>query len=151
MLDGEHPYRAFEAHDRHSREAVEPLLAGFRAIDELRVLGGLGEVEDSPLGGDGPDQALAHPHPGDVHRFLPQAVSREQLEIIVPEQVDRADVAGERLGDEVDDLVELGLRRAALRHHVVEAGQDLASGGSCGGGHRRRAIRWGAGLSRGGI
>ena len=50
---------------------------------------------------------------GDVHRFLAQAVGGEQLELVVAQQVDRADFARHRLGDEVDDLVELGLRTAA--------------------------------------
>ena len=72
---------------------------------------------------------------GDVHRFLAQAVGREQLEHIVAQQIDRADFAAHRLGDEVDDAVELGLRRAALGHDLVETGQDLAGGGGGGGGH----------------
>ena len=38
MLDGEHADRAFEADDRHSGEAVEPLLAGLGAVGESRVL-----------------------------------------------------------------------------------------------------------------
>ena len=88
-----------------------------------------------PSRGDRADEALAHPQPGDVDGFLAQAVGRKQLEIIVAQQVDRADVAVHRLGDEVDDAVELALRRAALRHDVVETGQDLAGGGGGGGSH----------------
>ena len=111
------------------------------------MVGGLGEVEDAPFRGDRADQALAHPQPGDVDRFLAQAVGGEQLEDIVAQQIDRADLAAHRLGDEVDDAVELGLRRAALGHDVVQTGQDLASGGGGGGGHGQRAIRWTATLS----
>ena len=72
------------------------------------MLGRFGEVEDAAFGGDRADQALAHAQPRDVHRFLAQAVGREQLEIIVAQQVDRADLAVHRLGDEVDDAVEAG-------------------------------------------
>ena len=90
------------------------------------MLGRFGEVEDSAFGGDGADQALAHPQLGDVHRFLAQAVGREQLELVVAQQIDRADLAAHRLGDQVDDAVELGLGRAARGHHLVETGQDLA-------------------------
>ena len=149
MLDREHADRAFEPDDRHAGEAVEALLAGFGPVGEGGMLGRLGEVEDAALGGDRADQALAHPQLGDVDRFLAEAVGREQLEIVVAQQVDRADVAVHRLGDEVDDLVELGLRRAALGHDLVEAGQDLAGGSGGGGGHgarlsdgRARVTRW---------
>ena len=86
---------------------MEALLAGFGPVSEGRMLGGFGEVEDAPFRSDGADQTLAHPQPGDVHRFLPQAMGREQLEEIVAEQVDRANVALHRRGDQVDDAVEL--------------------------------------------
>ena len=61
VLDGEHADRAFEPDDRHAGKAVESLLAGFGPVGEGRVLGGLGEVEDPAFGGDGPDEAFAHP------------------------------------------------------------------------------------------
>ena len=102
------------------------------------MLGRFGEVEDAPLGGDRADQALAHSKPGDVDRFLAQAVRREQLEHVVAKEVDRADVAAHRLGDQVDDVVELGLRRAALGHDLVETGQDLPSGSGGGASHGAR-------------
>ena len=138
MLDGEHADRAFEPDDRHAGEAVEALFAGLRPVGEGGMVGRLGEVEDASLGGDRADQALAHAQPSDVHRFLAQAVGREQLEEVVAQQVDRADFARHRVGDEVDDLVELGLRRAALGHDLVQAGQDLAGGGGGGERHARR-------------
>ena len=111
---------------------MEALLAGFGAIDELGMAGGLGEVEDAAFLGDGADQPFAHRQAGDVDRFLAQAVGGEQLELVVAQQIDRADLALHRLGDQVDDAVELGLGVAARRHHVVKPGQDLA-GGSGGG------------------
>ena len=79
------------------------------------MLGRFGEIEDASFGGDRADQALAHPQPGDVHRFLAQAVGREQLQLVVAQQVDRADFAIHLVGDEVDDLVELGLRASRAR------------------------------------
>ena len=77
------------------------------------MVGRFGEVEDAPFGGDRADQALAHAQAGDVDRFLAEAVGREQLQRIVAQQIDRADLALHRLGDQVDHLVELGLRRPA--------------------------------------
>ena len=144
MLDGEHPDRAFEADDRHAGEAVEALLPRFGPVGEGGMLGSLGEVEDAALGGDRADQALAHPQPRHVHRFLAQAVGGEQLEEIVAQQVDRADVAAHRIRDQVDDAVELALRRAALGHDLMETGQDLASGGGGGERHELRLTDGGA-------
>ena len=82
-----------------------------------------------------------------MNRLLAQAVGREQLEIIVAEEVDRADVAVHRLGDEVDDAVELALRRTALGHDLVETGQDLAGGSGGGGGHGDALAGCGARIS----
>ena len=93
VLDGEDTDRAFKTNDRHSGEAVVALLARLGLVEEGRVLGGLGEVQDAALGGDGADQALAHVKPRDVDCFLAQAVRREQLEIVVAKEVDGADVA----------------------------------------------------------
>jgi hypothetical protein len=137
MLDGEHANRAFEADDGHAGKAVEPFFAGLWLVEECRMLGGLGEIEDSPLGRNRSDQALAHPEAGDVNRFLAQAVGCEQLEIVVAEQINGADVADHLVSDEVDDLVELRLRGAALGHHRVETGQDLAGGRGSGKRHAR--------------
>ena len=141
VLDSEHADRAFEPNDRDSGEAVVAFLAGLGPVGERGMLRRLGEVEDAAFGGDGADQPLAHAQSGDVHRLLAQPMRRKQFEIVVAQEVDRADVAVHCLGDEVDDAVELGLRRAALRHDVVETGQDLAGGGGGGGGHAHCASR----------
>ena len=69
------------------------------------MLGRFGEVEDSALGGDGADETLAHGQPGDVHGFLAKPASGEQLELVVAQQIDGADLALHRLGDQVDDLI----------------------------------------------
>ena len=126
VLDRKYADRAFEPDNRNSGEAVEPFLSGFRAIGESRVLGGLGEVEDPPFGGDGADQALAHPQLGHVNSLFAEAVGGEQLELVVAQQIDRADLALHLVGDQIDDPVQFGLGRSARRHHVVETGQDLA-------------------------
>ena len=122
MLHREHPDRTFEPDDRHAGEAVEALLARLRTVDELGMAVGLGEVEDPALVGDRPDQSFPHLELGDVNGFLAQPVRREQFELVVAQQVNRADLALHRLGDEVDDPVELGLGVAARGHHIVEAG-----------------------------
>ena len=148
MLNGEDPDRAFEPDDRDSGEAVVPLLPRLRLVEEGWVLGRLSEVEYASFGGNGADKALTHFEPRHVDGLFAEAVSGEQLEIVVAEQVDRADVAGHLLRDEVDNLVELGLGRAAARHDRVEAGQDLASGGGGTERHKRPAIRCAAAMSR---
>ena len=105
------------------------------------MIGGFGEIKDPPLG-DGPDKPFTHAQPGHMDRFLAQAVRGEQLQLIVAQQIDRADFAAHRLGDEVDDAIELGLGRSALGHDAMEACEDLAGGS--GGGQRHPA-----GLSEG--
>ena len=148
MLDREHPDRIFAVDDRHAGETVEALLAGFGAIGEGRVAAGLGQVEDPPLGRDRPDQPLAGRQAGDVHRFLVQPVGGEQFQLAVALDVDRADLALHRLGDQVDDMVQLALRRRALGHQIVEADDDLARGNGGGQGHGAMLLQECAGLSK---
>ena len=125
MLHRQHADRALEPHDRNSGEAVEPLLAGLRLVGEGGMLGRLGEVKYASLSGYRANQALTHVKPSDVHRFLSQPVGREELEVVFAQQVDRTDVAIHLLRNEVDDLVELALRRPTPRHDRVESGEDL--------------------------
>ena len=112
------------------------------------MAGRLVQVERLDPLDDRADEALADRELGDVDRFLLQPAGGEQLEAAVAQQVDRADLARHRLADDVDDAVELGLRAGARRHHVVKAGQDLARGGSGGGGrgHADRATRMARGF-----
>ena len=149
VLDREHADRALEPDDRHAGEAVEALLAGLRAGRRKRdARAASARLRIRPSAAMVPTRPSPILSRGDVHGFLAQAVGCEQLEIIVAQQVDRADVAAHRLRDEVDDAVELALRRAALRHDLVETGQDLAGGSGGGGGHITRAIRCAAAVSR---
>ena len=134
MLDGEHADRPLLADDRHAGEAVEQFLAGLGPVGEFGMAGGLVEVEDRRVLGDRSDQALAERELGDVHRLLVEADRGEQLEHAVAQQIDRADLARHRLGDDLHHLVELGLRAELRGHHVVKPGQDLAGGGGGSGG-----------------
>jgi hypothetical protein len=135
MLDRDHADRLVAAHDRDAGETVEQFLAGLGLIGEIGVAGRLVEVERLDILGDRPDQPLAQRHLGDVDRLLLEAAGREQFEHAVAQQVDRADFAVERLADDLDDLIELGLRSRARRHHIVKAGKDFA----CSGGRGRRS------------
>jgi hypothetical protein len=140
VLDGKHSDRTFPVDDRNTREAVEMLLAGLGAIDELRMARRFGKVQDPAFGSDHTDEPFAGFQPRDVHRFLAKAVSRKQLKLVVAQQIDRADLAPHFVGDQVDDLVELRLRGAAAGHYVVKARQDIAGG--CGGGQRHGLVRY---------
>src|SRR6185369_17638939 len=88
-------------------------------------------------------QPLADGHAGDVHGLLRQSAGGEQLEHALAQQVDRADLAIERLADHLDHGVELCLRVHARRHHLVKAGKDHAGGGN-GGWHESRLPETGA-------
>ncbi len=134
MLHGQHSDRLLSADDGDAGEAVETLFARFGAIGKGGVRRRLGQVQDSAFLGDRSDQALAQPQAGDVHRFFAKAVRRGKLQRLVAQQIDGADLALHRLGDQVDHLVQLGLRRPALGHHIMKAGQNLPGG--CGGGQR---------------
>jgi hypothetical protein len=126
MLDGEDSDRPLAADDRHSGEAMEQLLAGLAPIGEFGMARRLGEVEDRHVPGDRSDQPLAERELGDVDGALVEPDRGEQLEHPVAQQVDRADLALHRLGDDLDDLVELGLGARPRGHHVVQPGQYLA-------------------------
>ena len=131
MLDCKDADLAFKPNDRHTRKAVEALFPRFRLVDVGGMLRGLRKIEHPALGSNGADEPLAHSKTGHMNRFLAKTVGCEKLEIIVAQEVDRANLALHFVGDEIDDLIELGLRRAALCHDRVETGQDLAgrSGG----------------------
>ncbi len=136
MLDAQHAHRALAPHDRDAGEAVVDVLAGLGLVGEFGMRGGLVEIERLDMLGDGADQALAQRQLGDMHRRLAEPARGVELQHAIAQQVDRADLAGQRLADDLDDIVELGLRVGAPRHQVVQPGQDLAGGGGGGGGLR---------------
>jgi len=132
VLDAEHADRLLPADDRDAGEGVELVLAGFRAIGEVRVSGGFGEVERLDLAGDGADQTLADGHAGDVDGFLGEAAGGEQLQHAFAKEVDRADLGIEALADDIDHGVELVLGGCARGHDFVQPGQDQARRGDGG-------------------
>ena len=138
VLHGQHADRPLAPHDRHAGEGMELLLAGFRPVLEFRVRRGLGQVQRLDVGRDRAGQPFSDPEAGDVDRRLFETARREQFEHPLAQQVDRADLAIERLADDVDDLVELALRRDARGHQLVELREDRAGGGD--GGHYRPPI-----------
>ena len=136
VLDAQYPDRTLAPDDRHPGKGMELLFPGFRPVGEVRVSGRLGQVERFDVLGDRPDQPFAHPHPGDVDRFLRQPLGGKQLEHAFAQQVNRADFAIEAFADHLDHGVELGLGVAARCHHVVQAREDGAGGGDgAGNGH----------------
>ena len=145
MLDGEDADRPLPPHDGHAGEAVEQLLAGLGPVGEFGVADGFGEVEHGGGPGDRADQPLAQRQLGDVDGALVEADRGVEFEHPVAQQVDGADLALHRLGDDLHHLVELRLRAQPRRHHVVEAGQYLTGRSGRLGGHedglagRRRA------------
>ena len=137
VLHGKDADRPLAPHDRHAGEAMELFLAGFGTILELRMSGRLGEVQRFDVLRDSAGEAGADTEPGHVNRALVEAASGEQLEHPLPQKIDRADLAIERLADDVDDLVELALRGDARGHQLVELSEDRPGGGD-GGQHSAR-------------
>src|SRR3546814_13712366 len=67
-----------------------------------------------------PYPTLFRSQPVDVHRFRLQPDGGEEFQRSVTEQVDRADFRPKRLGDDLHDAVELGLRRGAQGHDIID-------------------------------
>jgi hypothetical protein len=137
VLDGQDPHGSLAADDGDARETVEAVLAGLGLVGEIGVAGGLVEVEHLDVLGDRSDKPLAEGQLGDVDCGLIKAAGGEQFEHALAQQVDRADLAVDRGGDDADDGVQLGLRGRARRHHVVKAGENFAGGGGGRKGHSR--------------
>src|SRR3546814_10265023 len=74
---------------------------------------GFVEVERLDIGGDLADQPFAGRELGDVDRGLRKPARREQFEQPVAQQIDRADLAVERLADDLNDRAQLRRCRAA--------------------------------------
>src|SRR3546814_9189426 len=65
--------------------------------------------------------------------------TRRSSDLPVAQQIDRADLAVERLADDLNDRAQLRRCRAARSHHVMKARQDLAGGGGRGKRHADRS------------
>jgi hypothetical protein len=130
MLDRHHPHRTLAPHDRHARERMEALFAGFRAEGEIGMGGSLGEIERLAVLGNRADKALAHGHARDMDGGLFEPAGGEEFEHPLAQEVDRADLAVEVLADHVDDAIELGLGSGTRGHDLVQGGQDRAGRGN---------------------
>ena len=137
MLDAQDAHRAFAPDNRHAGETVELLFAGFRLVGEIGVARRFVEVQRLDIAGDRADQPFTHRQLGDVDGLFLQPARREQLQQPIAQQIDRADLAIERLADDLHHRAELRLRRAARSHHIVQAHEDFASGCGGGNGHER--------------
>ena len=127
VLHHQHAGDAAAMDDRHAQEGVVDLLAGLGPVGEVGMALRVGQVDHGTLGGDPPDQALADPQPGLVHRARPQALGREQLEIVAaPEHVGRADLGDDVGGDHADHAVEALLRADRRRHQLHQPAQQAA-------------------------
>ena len=131
MLDRQHADRALAPDDRDAGEAAKLLLARLGILDEVGVARRFVEVEDLGLLRDRADQPLAKRQFGDVDRLLRKTTRGVEFEHAFAQQVDRAHFARHAFADDRDDGVELGLRRGARGHHVVETNEDFAGGGGC--------------------
>ena len=132
MLDAQYAHSAFAVDDRHTGKRVELFLPRLGAIGEVGVGLGLGQVERFDIVGDGPGQAFAHGQPRDVDGFGIQALRRIQLQRAFTQQVDRADLARQALGDDLDHAVEFVLCMGTPGHDLVQARKYLAGGSNCG-------------------
>ena len=129
MLNAQHADCPLPPHDRYAGKAVEQFLAGFRPIAVVRVRRCLIQVQRLHIGRDQADKPLAHCHAGDVHGFLLESARREQFQHAFADQIDGTDLAGEYPSDDVDHLVQLGLRAGAGGHHLLQADEYLTGGG----------------------
>ena len=127
VLHHQHAEDPAAAQDRHAHQRVIDLLAGLRAIGEIGMRLRVGERQRPAAGGDDPDQPLADPQPGAMHRLGPQPLGGEQLEHLAgAHDVGRADL-GDHLGrDHPHDAVEPLLRAARAGHDRAQPAQQAA-------------------------
>ena len=122
------PSTRLAAQDRHAHQRMVDLLAGFRAIGEIGVGLRIGQRQRARGGGDPPDETLADPQAGAMHRLGAQPLGREQFEHLAgPHHIGRADLGDHFGGDDAHDLVEPFLRRARAGHDAAQTAQQPAS------------------------
>ena len=121
VLDHQHPADPAAANNGDSHQRREHLFAGLRAIAEIRVGLGVGQVQRFGSQGDRADQPLTELQTCDMDRFRIQSLGREKLENIAgPLHIYRADLCGHFRGHDADDLIEPVLRRPRPRHDIAE-------------------------------
>ena len=127
VLHDEDPEHALAAQHRHAHQRMVDLLAGFGAIGEIGVGLRIGQRQRARGGRDPPDETLADPQPGAMHRLGAQPLGREQFEHLAgPHHIGRADLGDHFGGDDADDLVEPFLGRARAGHDAAQAAQQPA-------------------------
>ncbi len=119
MLHAQDANRPLPPHDRHARKAVEQLFARLGPIAIVRMRRRLVQVQRFHIGGDQADKPLPHRHAGDVDGLLLQTARREQFQQALAHQIDGANLARQRLADNVHDLVQLRLRARSRSHHLL--------------------------------
>ena len=143
VLHDEDAEHALAAQDRHAHQRMVDLLAGFRAIGEIGVGLRIGQRQRARGGRDPPDETLADPEAGAMHRLGAQPLGREQFEHLAgAHHIGRADLGDHFGGDDADDLVEPFLGRARAGHDAAQTAQQPASRRNRLGWHvRRRSVR----------
>ena len=117
--------------------AVAAVLAGILAgfIGLMGLLGGLdrrlggrvGGVDRLAGAGHAAHQALAQPQPGLMHSLGAQPFGRAQFQRLrIAEQIDRAHLGPDRIGDVVGDVVEPVLARPRRGKRIPEPLKQLA-------------------------
>ena len=136
MLHAQDADRPLPPHDRDAGKAVKAIFPGFGTIGKVGMRRRLVQVQRLDIGGDKAHQPLPHGHPRDVDGLLLEAACGEQFQHAFAHQIDGADLAGERLANDLHHLVELRLGAVARRHHLLQQDKDLAGGGGGRRGHR---------------
>jgi hypothetical protein len=129
VLNAKNSNSFFATDNRHARKTVKHFLAGFRFIGEVGMADCFVEVHGFDIGGDRADQPFSESQFRDVNRVLIQSAGGVKFQLAIAQQIDRADLAFERLADDTRNLVKLGLSASSRCHDLVKAGQYLAGGG----------------------
>ena len=131
--------RAFRLHDQHAQPVAQPLqrhaeeggvdlLPRLRHVAEALLGGRIGGVDELARLGDAADKPFAKAHPRLVNRFRAEALRGAKLQrVVIPEEIDRADLRLEGGGDEARHPVQPFLPRRRKRQGIAKAPQQLAA------------------------
>ena len=127
VLDDQHADGPPAAQQRHGQEGVVGVFAGFRAVRERRVAGGVRQVQRPPQAHGLADQALARLQAGDVDSLAGQTLGGEEFEIPGrAAQIDRADLGHHRDGDGAHHHVQLALGGTRAGHGLADLPKQTA-------------------------
>jgi hypothetical protein len=120
----QHADGAAAAQQGHAEEGVVRVFAGFRAVGEGRVVGGVRQVQRTAQALDLAHQALARLQPGVVHGVGVEALGGPQLQIVVgAAQIQGTHLGHHRQGDDAHDHVQTRLGRAFLLQGLADLAQ----------------------------